>query len=213
VPDRVEAALVERGIGPGLHLERAEAAVDVQLRLRRVGLGVVQVNEAVELHRGAAEAAEKLVHREAGHLALQVVQRGVDRGDRVCRVRAPLDQVLDPMQQVLDPARVLADEERPELRQEERAGSLLEDADDLAVPGEPLVGLDGDQHDRGVRADAVGRREILREGQLEDLGLDVDDTHSDYWNVISVTLPPRSTRGRRESHAAARPHLRRGATR
>ena len=63
---------------------------------------------AVDQHPVAAAPAEQLVERHAGHLALDVPQRGVDSGDRAHRHRPPppVGPAIKVLPNVLDPRRI-----------------------------------------------------------------------------------------------------------
>jgi hypothetical protein len=78
--------LVDAG-DAALRADRVVAQVDVLAdRVNRL-LEVAAVGVAVDQHAVAAPAAKQLVQRQAGLLALDIPQRGVDRGDRAHRHR------------------------------------------------------------------------------------------------------------------------------
>src|SRR5690606_14190061 len=87
---------------------------DVLAHLGRAFLDVHAVRVTVHEYAFARSAAEQLVDRHARHLAEDVPQRDVDRGDgghgdgTAAPVRAPVEELED----VLDPTGIAADEIR-----------------------------------------------------------------------------------------------------
>ena len=110
----VEHVAAAHAVGRGqprdaaLRADRLVAELDVARRPRRARRRrVVAVGVAVDHHPVAARAAEQLVDRQAGRLALDVPQRGVDGGDRGHRHRPapPVGAVVEVLPGVLDARR------------------------------------------------------------------------------------------------------------
>ena len=146
--------LVDTG-NAALRADRLVAHIDVTAdRIDRL-LEVGPVGVAVDQHPVAAAPAEQLVERHAGHLALDVPQRGVDSGDRAHRYRPapPVGAAVEVLPDILDPLRVLADQAGDHVVGQvggDRQFTPVERR--VADPGDTLVGLDQQRHEIAARA-------------------------------------------------------------
>ena len=88
-------------------------ALDVDAELFESGAARV----AVDHHPVAGRAAEQLVDRESGDLAIEIPQGHVDGADRGHRHRtaAPVGALVEVLPGVLDPAGIPADQQRAQM--------------------------------------------------------------------------------------------------
>jgi hypothetical protein len=110
-------------------------------------------------------AAEQLVDRQSGELALDVPQGGVDRGDRAHRHRPapPVGAPVEVLPGVLDPGRVAAQQHRDDVvGQVGGDGQLPAVEGGVADPGDPLVrhDLEGDEVAPGAGDDHFRVRDL-----------------------------------------------------
>ena len=97
-----------------LRADRLVSLRDVFADLGAALVDVLAVRMAVDEHAFARAPAEQLVQRRLAHLAEDVPQRDVDRGDRRHRHRAaaPVRAAIEELPDVLDAPRVAADQIR-----------------------------------------------------------------------------------------------------
>ena len=92
---------------------------------------------------GARGAAEQLVERQPGDLALDVPERHVDRGDRRHRHRpaAPVGAAVEVLPGVLDAVRVAVDQQRHDVLAQVGGDRQLAPVEGrVAEPGDAVIG-------------------------------------------------------------------------